>query len=93
MNKPLEEATHAMTDAEYWRAAHDRYVIEPGYRDKYGMIHPPEEGKPANRWVLLRETRTLESIIPIVRPVGIYGDPETARRVQVLIQRTADSDD
>jgi hypothetical protein len=75
--------------AEFWRAGRDRYVVEPAYRDGSGKLYLPDEQHPANRWVLLRERRTLESEFPDMTPVGVFEDSEVARRIRDLITATA----
>jgi hypothetical protein len=78
-----------ISQAEFWQAGRDRYVVEAAYRDGCGKLYLPDDQRPANRWVLLRERRTLESEFPDVTPVGVFEDAEVARRVRDLITATA----
>jgi hypothetical protein len=84
-----DTADTGISQAEFWQAGRDRYVVESAYRDGGGKLYLPDERHPANRWVLLRERRTLESEFPDVTPVGVFEDAEVARRVRDLITATA----
>src|SRR5262249_49752789 len=75
----------SISQAEFWQAGRDRYVVEPAYRDGSGKLHNPDEQHPANRWVILRERWTIESELPAVCPVGVFEDGEIARRIRDLI--------
>lgn len=78
-----------LTQAAFWKADSDRYTVENLFGDGLGTLHDPDEDKPANCWVILCESRSVDSQLPAISVVGVYKDGEVARRICELITATA----
>lgn len=82
----------AEDQAAFWNARYDRYSVEHLFGDGFGKLHDPDEARPANTWVIVRESRTIDSELPASSAVGVFTDGEVARRICDLITSTASSD-
>lgn len=80
-----------LTQTAFWNAGRDRYSVEHLFGDGLGKLHDPDEEKPPNCWVIIRETRSVDSELPALSAVGVFKDGEVARRICELIISTAGS--
>lgn len=86
------EITATTSQAQFWRADRDTYLVDPALRDEATncLGYPVPESK-ANRWVIIREVRDDEDPYELPSPLlaGEFEDRETAERVCYVIARTA----
>jgi hypothetical protein len=87
-----ESTTATTTQAAFWRADRDTYLVDPAIRDEATnrLGYPVPEGK-ANRWVIVREVQDDADPYELPSPqlIGEFEDRETAERVCDLIAGTA----
>ena len=82
-------AGNGASQAAFWKADCERYTVENLFGDGLGKLHDPDPHRPANCWVILRESRTVDSEFPAISVVGVYKDGHVARRICELITATA----
>lgn len=86
------ETTVTTSQAQFWRADRDTYLVDPALRDEATrrLGYPVPERK-ANRWVIVCEVRDDQDPYELPTPllVGEFEDRETAERICYLIARTA----
>lgn len=86
------ETTADASQAQFWRADRDTYLVDPALRDAAtNRLSYPVPEREANRWVIVREVQDDQDPYELPSPllVGEFEDRETAERICYLIARTA----
>lgn len=80
------------SQAEFWMADRDQYLVDAATRNETGRLHYPVPEANANRWVIVREmyddADPHELPTPIL--VGEFEDRAVAEHLRELILATAE---